>query len=306
MPTPEDLAAFKTSHKTKQLKNFNDAEKYMLMIISIPEFGTRLQCWKFTQDFNESVSAFVSPVKALKEAVTAVRESKHFKIILGFILAIGNYMNGGTAKGQADGFNLKCLPKLDMTKDKTNKVTLIQYICSTCYQKHPETSELVSELKPIHTAKDVQLEKIEKELENIKGTFSIFKSDVQKVKKVVDQSDPFIKIMTNFYNDAQKIIAETENNLQAAKLEYTELLKFYAYKQREIESTDPSEFFGNLSAFMDKFEKSLHQLKKEQSKNPTTATKSKAVGQKISNLGKGEDAMTAMVNKIKSELAAKK
>lgn len=47
--------------------------------------------------------------------------------ILGQILAIGNVLNGGTAKGQADGFDLPVFTKLTSLKDAQGK-TLIEYI----------------------------------------------------------------------------------------------------------------------------------------------------------------------------------
>jgi len=46
-----------------------------------------------------------------------------FKAI-GMALAIGNIMNGGTPKGQSDGFELSVLTKLSSTKDNTNKSML--------------------------------------------------------------------------------------------------------------------------------------------------------------------------------------
>jgi hypothetical protein len=47
--------------------------------------------------------------------------------IVGYTLTIGNILNGGTPKGQADGFDLPVLGKLVSTKDNTNQ-TLLQFI----------------------------------------------------------------------------------------------------------------------------------------------------------------------------------
>ena len=58
-------------------------------------------------------------------------ESLHFLGILtdevpawpwpGIILAVGNFLNGGTNRGQADGFDLESLAKLEGIKDATGK-----------------------------------------------------------------------------------------------------------------------------------------------------------------------------------------
>ena len=40
--------------------------------------------------------------------------------ILGLILGFGNFMNGGTARGQADGFGLEILAKIKDVKSKVS------------------------------------------------------------------------------------------------------------------------------------------------------------------------------------------
>ena len=40
--------------------------------------------------------------------------------MLGYTLGIGNVLNGGTPKGQADGFELAVLGKLNSMKDNQN------------------------------------------------------------------------------------------------------------------------------------------------------------------------------------------
>lgn len=45
--------------------------------------------------------------------------SENVKTVLGIILALGNYMNGGNMqRGQADGFGLEILAKLKDVKSK--------------------------------------------------------------------------------------------------------------------------------------------------------------------------------------------
>lgn len=46
------------------------------------------------------------------KACHELEESEDFLEILGYILAIGNYLNAGTTKGHAYGFQLKYLPKV--------------------------------------------------------------------------------------------------------------------------------------------------------------------------------------------------
>ena len=59
--------------------------------------------------------------------VPQVRNCKGLGPVLGMLLALGNHMNSGTGKGQADGFSLFDLAKTSVTKDNTNTTTLLGY-----------------------------------------------------------------------------------------------------------------------------------------------------------------------------------
>ena len=48
-------------------------------------------------------------------------KNENLKLIFSYILTVGNVLNGSSAKGQADGFNLDVLPKLLTIKDMNNR-----------------------------------------------------------------------------------------------------------------------------------------------------------------------------------------
>ena len=62
-------------------------------------------------------------------------------------LAIGNVINGGTAKGQADGFDMGVVSsqKLSRLKDMQGE-TLMQYICKQVTEENPEFPFQLQEL----------------------------------------------------------------------------------------------------------------------------------------------------------------
>jgi hypothetical protein len=53
-------------------------------------------------------------------AYNQIKNNKYFLQVLGFTLGIGNVLNGGTPKGQADGFDLAVLGKINLMKDNQN------------------------------------------------------------------------------------------------------------------------------------------------------------------------------------------
>lgn len=52
-------------------------------------------------------------------------------------MALGNYLNGGTNKGQADGFSVEDLNKLSGVKDANNK-SILEYIVKVAKSQFPE------------------------------------------------------------------------------------------------------------------------------------------------------------------------
>lgn len=167
MPTPEQIADFKGKYQKKPIENFEDAEKYMLMIITIPQFQKRLECWRFTQNFASSAGYTLSCLKNLRKAIDAVKKNENLKLILGYTLSFGNYMNAGTKKGQAVGFKFTNLDILSQTKDKTNRLTLLHYIVVQLSKNHPEALNLPNELECVNQTLSINFKEITQEVEKM-------------------------------------------------------------------------------------------------------------------------------------------
>jgi len=91
-------------------------------------------------------------VDAVIHAVSEVHKSDKFKKLLEFVLAVGNYLNGGTARGQAYGFKLEALKKLRDTKTADNQSTLLHYLVQLVDSKNPEVSNFPKDLKHVVAA----------------------------------------------------------------------------------------------------------------------------------------------------------
>lgn len=127
-----------------------------------------------------------------------------------------------------------------------------------------------------------------------------FKTNVAKVKKVVDKDDNFMKVMSAFFKDAEKEMLDFDAVYKKSKDAFITVAKFYGVKDREAKETDPMEFFGNIAVFLEKYARAADTIKAEEKK--TKQPPKKHAGQKIAQ--GNEDAMTVMMEKIKSELAA--
>ena len=91
-------------------------------------------------------------IVASTAACEEVRKSKKFAKLLELILLIGNIMNTGSKNAQSVGFDISYLPKLNNTKDRENKATLLHFLCELVERDHKELLNFADELMHLDRA----------------------------------------------------------------------------------------------------------------------------------------------------------
>ena len=92
-------------------------------------------------------------------AFSEIKSNEVFMQVLGQVLAIGNVLNGGTAKGQADGFDIPVFTKLTAMRDVNGK-SLLEYIMLKMKEKDEELPLKLKDLISKTVFKDVDTEYI--------------------------------------------------------------------------------------------------------------------------------------------------
>jgi hypothetical protein len=80
-------------------------------IKDIPGFAVRLKSFRFIIAYEEIFSDVETKYNALKKVFSTLTKQKRLLCLFEATLAIGNYMNGTTAKGGAYGFKLDIIEK---------------------------------------------------------------------------------------------------------------------------------------------------------------------------------------------------
>jgi len=93
----------------------------MWVLGHIPCCGLRLHVWEFVRSLPERIQMCMENVEVFEKTVDCFRESDTLPLLLEVLLAIGNYLNGGTRLGQADGFNVEALAIFDSVRDQDGK-----------------------------------------------------------------------------------------------------------------------------------------------------------------------------------------
>lgn len=96
-------------------------ESFMWVIGQMPAYQQRIDCWSFAMTYKEQHATYHTALSDFLQVVECFQESEMLPTLLGIILAVGNYLNGGTNRGQADGFDIESLAKLEGIKDATGK-----------------------------------------------------------------------------------------------------------------------------------------------------------------------------------------
>ncbi len=110
------------------------ATRFLVELSAIPSFELRAECWLARVAFPETIFEIQTQLDALDAAVLALNSAERLSRVLAHVLAFGNYLNGGTARGQADGFHLEILPKLRDVKATDNSTHLLAVLVDTCFQ----------------------------------------------------------------------------------------------------------------------------------------------------------------------------
>ena len=81
-------------------------------------------------------------------------------------LAVGNIMNGGTAKGRSDGYELNVITKLNSTKDNQQK-SLLQFIMKQLVEADPDLRARYKEEFKVFSTKATDLDAIQKKYNDV-------------------------------------------------------------------------------------------------------------------------------------------
>ena len=99
--------------------------------------GPRLQALQASQQFAPQWEQLTDECKTVGVAIEQVRSSPALRSTLNRVLALGNYLNGTSARGGAYGFKLSALDKLSALKTTDNSSNLLAFLVETL--KKPST-----------------------------------------------------------------------------------------------------------------------------------------------------------------------
>ena len=103
-------------------------DRFFYTIYKVPRLERRLKAARLRFTFDGIANDIRARHRVVLAAFNAVNNSSSLRATLEHVLAIGNFLNGGTNRGGAYGFKLDSLTKLSTVKSADNSMTLIHYL----------------------------------------------------------------------------------------------------------------------------------------------------------------------------------
>ena len=218
-------------------------ERLLLALASVAAAAARCRVWYFTWTFREKLAAEKPKLELVSRALAQLRRSRGIPALLGLVLSLGNYLNGGNRqRGQADGFNFVTLSKLDGFKDSAGKMSLLRYIATFVVQaankmgegraySHPDLkhiARLPSEVPLIKEAKTVDLAEIESALQKIANELESTHTSANQVLRTADSSDPFHEKIPPFFSRAKFLLEDARGKFEETHNSFVDIRTYFS------------------------------------------------------------------------------
>ena len=267
MPTDAEIKEVATFNGDV-LQDLAVCDQFVLIISGIIGYKERVKSMLFKYNYLEDYLIITKEINRVFKVFKCLKEDENLKKLLEIMLALGNYMNGGSSRGGAFGYTLKSLTKFSDTK--SNGYTFIDYTVKFIYEQVKDGAKIFEVLKKLKKFEKMQYQSI---VEGVKQMENRWK-DAQALKKLVtskkeelleeDKSEAFLN---DFYNDAEEKIKEIKDKLEKIDKDYEDIAKFFgenAEKFPLIKFVDTfRKFYKDLFESEKKYKEKMERLKKK-------------------------------------------
>ncbi|MED6170162.1 hypothetical protein PIB30_028248 [Stylosanthes scabra] len=210
------------------------AESFLFHILkSVPSAFKRLIAMLFRLNYTSEILEIKESLQVLELGCKELKSQRIFVKLLEAVLKAGNRMNAGTARGNAQAFNLASLRKLSDVKSTDGKTTLLHFVVEEVVQSEGKRiSKNSGEINEKNAASEEQREReyitlglpivggISSEFSNVKkaaiidyntlvGSISALSSRIIEIQELVSQCRDgeggyFAKEMDNFVQNSKE------------------------------------------------------------------------------------------------------
>jgi len=211
LPTQEEVEMVRGYPEPEKLAK---AEKFYLDISSIQRMEKKLKGMDFKSKFGYNIDKVKEDLEALINCVDVLSTSTKLKQVNQIILAIGNYLNSGTARGQAYGFKMETLSKFHESRSTVARTNLSHFLHKFLEDHFPTLLDLPDELNVVQKAMKVDVNQTQSTINEMSKGLKELREEVDASKS---EPNEYSKKMGGFASSAEATVKELEE--QGVKLE---------------------------------------------------------------------------------------
>merc|ERR1712194_440614 len=248
---PEDhefalLQFLKEKHPTVPLAI---PEQYMWVFGQVKRAKEKLNVWMFTRAVADEVEVNRSKIADFKAMCEGIQNSTALKSVFGFILGVGNYMNGGTGRGRYDAFyvdkTLEQLANCKETKSGKGSYTLATFVLRHLVEQEPDVWEnLIDDMTPLFLNVSRRIKQVEGadflnrnnkvNIADYEGIVTAIDKNCKNYKKTLESilkeipdndKDPFKLTMPVMFAKAEAAVNELVKLREKTQEDYKKMLK---------------------------------------------------------------------------------
>eukprot|EP00968_Pinguiococcus_pyrenoidosus_P023066 scaffold3518_cov189-Pinguiococcus_pyrenoidosus.AAC.2 len=301
LPTDEELALVQAYDGDPDL--LGPVEKYFLMLAPIPRVRQRLEAHMFVLTFQGDWEDAKRRCKLLSDAIGALNPdpgpvpSGILKAVLSRVLVVGNYMNGGTARGRATGFQLDVLAKLknvkgawpldenDEEKDDDiifadneeketpfkrapgSQMTLMDFLVDDLEENAPNLADFHEKLKPLKRIAGMDLDQLKRDVIALEGGINRMRNELEKGaggrQQAEEMRQPFREAMAPHLERLSSSYAELDGMWGNAVETALDTAKKYGEKVKGPGDMPAiARFIESVTTFMEDYRRALEAKRK--------------------------------------------
>eukprot|EP01006_Ploeotia_vitrea_P000566 TRINITY_DN103275_c0_g1_i1.p1 TRINITY_DN103275_c0_g1~~TRINITY_DN103275_c0_g1_i1.p1 ORF type:complete len:764 (+),score=113.93 TRINITY_DN103275_c0_g1_i1:70-2361(+) len=255
LPTAEEVKIvleFKETH-AEEVSKLSTACQFYLMTTTISRVGIRLQVWATKERFKETLAQIYEDLEALNTACTDLRDCDKLHQFLRTTLAVGNFLNLGSNHGNAHGFRIGDLEKLQRMKTTDGESNLLIYLVDFLANSTPEVLLFPDSLKSVHKACVINLGETKQQLDGLHNNLHMMADELNLRESEKARGDQVVAIdcfsdkIAPWYNDNKGALVSATEAYNKTSVALKELAAFYGESPALFEA--PS-FFQNITSFV--------------------------------------------------------
>jgi len=221
-----------------------NAEKYFMAISRIPMLCLRVSSLTYKTSFETKSKDLKKSLSNLLQAINLITSDKRFHKLLEIILALGNYLNANTNRGQTYGFKLNSLAKIgDVKSPKNPSMSLLNYLADLVFV-NAETSllPLIRDFTSVHEAARESTTELSSQVNQLTEGINPIKLHLQSE----DCDENFKNAMGTWVPTAEKIVQDMVKQNEDLNTGLQSLLSYFG----ESSTMKSEDFFGTISSFI--------------------------------------------------------